>query len=36
MTDRAPIIPRTAWDWAACLAVTALLSMLPLAYLFTP
>lgn len=36
MTDRAPIIPRTLADWAACLSVTALLCIVPLAYLFTP
>lgn len=34
MTDRAPIIPRTVGDWLACLSVAALLSIVPLAYLY--
>lgn len=34
MSNRAPIIPRTLGDWLACLSVTVLLCVLPLAYLF--
>jgi hypothetical protein len=34
MTSRTPLIPRTLGDWLACLSVTALLSIVPLAYLF--
>lgn len=34
MTDRAPIIPRTVGDWLACLSVTVLLCIAPLAWLY--